>query len=82
MDALTPETVVTRSRSRTRRWLMLLPCLLVAAAIVWTIWFFPHGAQKSTERTPAGQPIPVVTAEAVTKDVPIYLDGLGTEFLV
>ncbi len=83
MDAMTPDTVVTRSRSRTRRWLVLLPCLLVAAAIVWTIWFFPHGAQKSTGqsqdgRNQAGQPIPVVTAEAQTKDVPIYLDGLGT----
>jgi multidrug efflux system membrane fusion protein len=78
MDVMTPDTVVTRSRSRTRRWVMLLPCLLVAAAIVWTIWFFPHGTQKSTDRNQAGQPIPVVTAEAQTKDVPIYLDGLGT----
>jgi membrane fusion protein, multidrug efflux system len=78
MDVMTPDTVVTRSRSRTRRWVMLVPCVLVAAAIVWTIWFFPHGTQKSTDRDQTGQPIPVVTAEAQTKDVPIYLDGLGT----
>ncbi|HEV7214744.1 MAG TPA: biotin/lipoyl-binding protein, partial [Chloroflexota bacterium] len=78
MDAMTPRTVIARPRSRVGRWVMLLFGLLAVGAIVWTIWFFPHGGQKSASRNGAGQAIPVVTAEAGAKDVPIYLDGLGT----
>lgn len=78
MDAMTPETLTARPRSRKRLWVMGLLCLLAAGAIVWTIWFFPHGATKATGRNVAGQTIPVVTAQAEAKDVPIYLDGLGT----
>jgi multidrug efflux system membrane fusion protein len=78
MDAMTPETLTARPRSRKRLWVMGLLCLLAAGAIVWTIWFFPHGATKATERNFAGRAIPVVTAQAEAKDVPIYLDGLGT----
>jgi multidrug efflux system membrane fusion protein len=54
-------------------------CLLVAAAIVYAIWFFPaSGPPASKPDSTAGQPIPVLTAVVATKDVPIYLDGLGT----
>jgi multidrug efflux system membrane fusion protein len=79
MDALTREPVQTRTRSRVRGWVMILLCLLVAAAIGWAIWFFPAAstATKSKDRE-AGQAIPVLTAVAATKDVPIYQDGLGT----
>jgi multidrug efflux system membrane fusion protein len=79
MDALTREPVLTRPRSRLRRWSMVLLCLLVAAAIGWAIWFFPSGgpSTKGRERD-AGQSVPVLTAAAATKDVPIYMDGLGT----
>ncbi len=81
MDALTRDPVQTqaRTRSRFRVWGMVFLCLLVVAAIVWGIWFFPAGDSASKNRNrDAGQPIPVVTAVAATKDVPIYLDGLGT----
>ena len=81
MDALTrePVQIQPRARSRLRVWGMVLLCLLVIAAIVWGIWFFPAGSSASKTRDrDAGQPIPVVTAVAATKDVPIYLDGLGT----
>jgi len=78
MDAMTPNTVIKRPRSRLRRAVVPLLCLLAAGAIGWTIWFFPSASQKNTTRSFAGMPIPVVTATAETKDVPIYLDGLGT----
>ena len=79
MDALTREPVLTRPRSRLRRWSMVLLCLLVVAAIGWAIWFFPSGGPSTKGRDrDAGQPIPVLTAAAATKDVPIYMDGLGT----
>lgn len=79
MDALTQEPVRTRPRSRVRGWAMILLCVIVVAAIGWAVWFFPSGggATKSKVRD-AGQPIPVITAVAATRDVPIYQDGLGT----
>ena len=81
MDALTRDPVQTepRTRGRFRVWGMVFLCLLVVAAIVWGIWFFPGGDSAAKNRNrDAGQPIPVVTALAATKNVPIYLDGLGT----
>ena len=79
MDALTREPVRTRARPRPGRWGMIALCLLVAAAIVYAIWFFPAAAPPPAKRdSTAGQSIPVLTAAATAKNVPIYLDGLGT----
>ena len=78
MDALTRETVQTRPGSRLTRWGMIALCLLVAAAIVYGIWFFPAAGPPAKHDTTAGQPIPVLTAAATIQDVPVYLDGLGT----
>jgi multidrug efflux system membrane fusion protein len=79
MDVLTREQVLTRPPSRLRRWGMILLCLLVAAAAVWAIWFFPSASQSNKTRDrEAGQPVPVLTSVAATRDVPIYMDGLGT----
>jgi len=81
MDALTREPLDAGTRSRTARWrwLMALPCLLVIAAIGYAIWFWPAGsAHKAARDRTAGQPIPVLEATAERKDMPIYLDALGT----
>ncbi|HEY1934876.1 MAG TPA: efflux RND transporter periplasmic adaptor subunit [Acetobacteraceae bacterium] len=77
MDALTREPADTLTRSRSGRAVMIVLCLLVLAATAAAIWMWPanpavkHGAD-------AGKPIPVLQAVAQRKDVPIYLDGLGT----
>jgi multidrug efflux system membrane fusion protein len=57
---------------------MVLLCLLVVAAIVYAIWFFPSAPPAKKLDPSANQAIPVLTAVAETKDMPIYQDGLGT----
>ncbi len=79
MDALTRGPVEGVTRGRSRSWAMVALCLLVAAAIGGAVWFWPAGLtdQSARNKKPA-QPSPVVVAAAVQRDVPIYLDGLGT----
>ena len=67
-----------QTRGRARRWPVALLCLLVIAAIGATIWLWPGRSSAPAERNRAGQTIPVVTAVATLKDVPIFLEGLGT----
>ena len=80
MDSLTREPPdLTTTRSRSRRWVMVVLCLLVVAGIGYAIWFWPAGsADHAARNRNANQPIPVLVATAETKDVPIYLDALGT----
>ena len=79
MDSLTREPVELLTRTRSRRWSMLGLCLLVLAGIAYAIWFWPANSTSQTARDRnANQPIPVVVSAAEQKDVPIYLDGLGT----
>jgi multidrug efflux system membrane fusion protein len=83
MDAVTRgtdtrEPAIVRPQSRVRRAGMALACLLVAAGIVYLIWFWPgRGADAGRSRAQSG-PVPVVVSTATQRDVPIYLDGLGT----
>ena len=71
-------------RPSKRRWLMLAAgCLLLL--IGW--WTWRHGASGEEQsgtagasglRGAGGAPVPVVAGNVERKDVPIYLDGLGT----
>jgi multidrug efflux system membrane fusion protein len=83
MDALTRDTADLQTRPETRRrrrlrklgaWAL---CLLVAVAIV-AVWFWPSHRGTPPASPGAGLPVPVVVAAAVQKDVPIFLEGLGT----
>jgi membrane fusion protein, multidrug efflux system len=84
MDALTREEVTGEKlriprRARARGWRSIVLCLLALAAIGSVIWFFPASEPAGPDKQrDANQPIPVVTAAATSKDMPIYLDGLGT----
>ena len=79
MQVTTRDRPATRTRSVLRRGVTLLLCLLVVAAIGWAIWFWPLRSGNRPGRDFArDQPIPVLVAESARKDVPIYLDGLGT----
>jgi multidrug efflux system membrane fusion protein len=80
MDTVTRDPAVMRDRSRRRRrFLTAILCLPVVAAIVWATWFFPRSkALPNASTANADAPVPVLIAQAVGQDVPIYLDGLGT----
>ena len=65
---------------RTRRWPRLLWAtlgLLLLAAVAWII-FRPHVQPVRTGRYALNGPMQVVPATAVTGDVPVTLDALGT----
>jgi multidrug efflux system membrane fusion protein len=54
-------------------------CTLLLAAIAGAIWFWPAVPTKQAAGAhKPGEPIPVLVAPAVQRDVPIWLDGLGT----
>jgi multidrug efflux system membrane fusion protein len=79
MDALTRGPVEVATRGRSRSWVMVVLCLLVLAAIGGAIWFWPASlTDQSARNKKPNQPIPVVIASAAQRDVPIWLDGLGT----
>ena len=81
MDALTREPLTAPPRGRTRRWIVTVLCVLATLAIGAAIWYWPVAApeQKAGGRfRDGGQVIPVVEAAAEKRDMPVWLDGLGT----
>ena len=81
MDSLTPDPILARSRSPSRRnrAAMAVLCLLVLAAIGATVWLWPAKKNPATTHNrDASQAIPVLVATAEHRDMPIMLDGLGT----
>jgi len=78
MDALTREPTTTVTRSRARRVVMLLASVALIAAVGATLWFWPTTTNNPAKDRFANEPIPVLVAIATRRDVPIYLDGLGT----
>jgi membrane fusion protein, multidrug efflux system len=63
-----------------RRWLVIVAlCLLVpAAGVTWHFAGGPAAAGQSKSQKPQEQAVPATLGMASTKDVPIFLDGLGT----
>jgi membrane fusion protein, multidrug efflux system len=79
MDSLTREPADLFTPARSRRWVMVALCLLLVLGMGYAIWFWPSSSTNHAERgRNANQPIPVLAATAERKDVPIFLDALGT----
>jgi multidrug efflux system membrane fusion protein len=57
---------------------MLLASVALVAAVGATLWFWPTTNNNPAKDRFANEPIPVLVATATRRDVPIYLDGLGT----
>ena len=67
--------------SSVKKWLgILIVCGLLAGATLW--WMRSHGAPAAPKTAGAARgelpPVPVVAGVVVQKDVPLYLNGLGT----
>ncbi|HEY2714195.1 MAG TPA: efflux RND transporter periplasmic adaptor subunit [Chthoniobacterales bacterium] len=58
--------------------------LVIGVAILLCVWWFGHRGEEPNKAASSGRsgasagPIPVVAGKVEQKDVPIYLDGLGT----
>jgi len=79
MDSLTRAPADLLTRGRSRRWVMVLLCVLLVLGIGYALFFWTGGNSNTAARNRnANQPIPVLIATAEQKDVPIYLDALGT----
>jgi multidrug efflux system membrane fusion protein len=63
-------------------WMVASGVLVVLSLVGWAIYRRAHPATVSAARAASGrgqsEPVPVVEGVVATKDVPIYLDGLGT----
>jgi membrane fusion protein, multidrug efflux system len=63
-------------RSHRRRWIFIGVGVLVLAGLLWQVAGHPGFRSKAP---PADvRPVPVAASVALQKDVPIYLEGLGT----
>ncbi|MES2438455.1 MAG: efflux RND transporter periplasmic adaptor subunit [Verrucomicrobiota bacterium] len=57
--------------------ILLLVLLVLGVLIAWR--FLPTTSEKNASKAPEGKrPVPVTTVAAATRDVPIWLSGLGT----
>ena len=68
-------------RPRRRRWIVAVLALVAIAVVAWVVHRSPAGAPPAAAARPgAGQarPVPVAAAPAVRRDVPVYLEGLGS----
>ena len=67
------------TQTKKKKWAIGLVCLLL---VIGGVWFFRHRAAAANKAAAAARaglpPVPVVAGHVTQKDVPIYLDGLGT----
>ena len=70
----------TKNPNRTVFWFLVVVGILLVVGIIWAVHYFrTAAAQKAAAAAHAGPPpVPVVEGKVVQKDVPIYVDGLGT----
>lgn len=61
-----------------RRAILILIVLLAAGGIGYAVHRRIGPSAQHAARNGAGQPVPVVVAKAATKNVPVWLDALGT----
>lgn len=78
---INPDTQVPKRRGRTGWVITILVCVAIITGVVWIV------RKRSAEpaKKPGGPaargealPVPVVLGTVMKKDVPVYLDGLGT----
>ncbi|HVP32494.1 MAG TPA: MdtA/MuxA family multidrug efflux RND transporter periplasmic adaptor subunit [Steroidobacteraceae bacterium] len=77
----TPPSMHARLRERVRnapRWAVILGVLVLLALFAWLLTPGKSARGPAGGRFAAGGPMPVVTAQARTGDMPITLIGLGT----
>jgi len=87
-EPVKPESLNPRSQPDSKpksgglKWLLIIGGIIVLAAL---IWYARHRAAAASDASSGGGgrsggnfPVPVVTGKVMQKDVPIYLDGLGT----
>ena len=82
MDSYADLTPWERARRKRRRFLVsMLVLLFLVAATFWMVRRYLAGKraqQAAAEAAARPAPIPVVATSVVRKDMPLYLDGLGT----
>lgn len=61
-----------------RRWIMAAVAVVVVAAVIWFVRRPRAAAPGAAQQQQQQRPIPVVTGVVQQRDLPIYLDGLGT----
>ena len=67
--------ISTHARRNPRKFLFWILGIIIIAAAIWYFFFARGAADKNSRKAPA----PIITAAPVVhKDVPVYLDGLGT----
>jgi len=71
-------SVTTRTRGRRGRWTVGVLTALVLAGTGAAIWFWPDWRQPERNRRGRPDVTPVLVASAATRDVPVWLDALGT----
>ncbi len=71
-----PDGMTTGKRSHRRRWIFIGLGVLILAGLLWQAAGHPGFRSKAAPTDV--RPVPVAASAATQKDVPIYLEGLGT----